>query len=342
MITLILGIVFLLLSVLGLILRNVYFFYPINELKKRTRNSKDEDAERLFKAATYGRNLRALLWLYIGLFSALSFVFFARSLPIWLSVLIIGPILYIVFSLIPARPLSDTSVFIAKLFTPIITQILYFAHPILDRLSYGVNSRVKPWQHSGLFDLEDLVKLLKDQEKQSDNRISKDSLETSIKTLEFGDKKVSQILTPLNKVKSVSESDSVGPILINEIYESQNKFVLVKDKQKGDIVGTLAFSDLNIKSNGYIRNFMNTKVAYLNENDSLLYAVSAFLATSQNLFVVLNSIDEPVGILNVDNILKELLYTIPKSDYDDHFLREKIANKFESKADNSEETELKT
>jgi len=328
MTNIILGIVSLILALSGIILRKSYSYYPLKELRRRARNGDDADAERLFKAATYGRNLRALLWLYIGLFTALSFVLFARSLPVIVSILIIGPILYIVFSLIPARPLSDFNILIVKIFNPFIIFILYYLHPVLDRGSYAVNSRVSPNNHTGLYEREDLIELLKNQLIQKDNRIDKAELEVAIRALQFEDKKVSTILTPANKVKSIMETEKIGPILINEIYQSKNDYVLVKDKPKGIIVGYLAFKDLNIKSSGLIKDIMQTKLAYINENDNLSKALKAHTDTTHNFFVVLSSENEYVGIVTLSQILNELIVNVDAQNKDEHFNREKVSSKY--------------
>jgi CBS-domain-containing membrane protein len=118
--------------------------------------------------------------------------------------------------------------------------------------------------------------------------------------------------------------------------------VLVKDKPKGTIVGYLAFKDLNIKSNGQIKDIMQTKLAYLNENDNLSQALKAHTDTAHNFFVVLNSADEYVGIVTLSQILNELISSTKSQDKDEHFNREKVAGKYkESKAEeltSSEET----
>src|SRR5580698_3903182 len=99
MANIILGVVFLVLALFGMVLRKTYFSLPISELKRRAQKH-DPDAAQLYRAAAYGDSLRGLLWLYVGLTSALSLILLARELPVWLGVLIIGPLLWIAFSLL--------------------------------------------------------------------------------------------------------------------------------------------------------------------------------------------------------------------------------------------------
>ncbi|HUA13534.1 MAG TPA: CBS domain-containing protein [Candidatus Sulfotelmatobacter sp.] len=327
-----LGIISLLLALVGIILRKTYFYFPIKELQRRARHGDDVDAERLYRAASYGRNLRALLWLYTGFFSALSFVLFAREFDVWLSVLIIAPSLYIVFSLIPTRPLSDFNIFITRMFNPIVVFILYYCHPLIDRGSYMVNSRLQSDDHSKLYEPEDLIDLLKKQSKQHDNRIGANELKIAINALKLSQKTVGSIMTPANKVKVVKPSDTIGPVFINEVYESKSDYVVVKEGD--DIVGYLAFKDLSIESKGQVKDIMS-KPSFLNEDDDLDFALNALNATGQSLFIVLTNANEYVGIISLKNVTEILLGKQSKIDPASFYDRENTAQRH--KAEEPEE-----
>ena len=90
----ILAIILLMLALAGVVIRKTYFYIPPRELKRRAEKH-DEVAAQLYRAVAYGNSLRSLLWLYIGLVSAASLIVLARQLPVWVSILIVGPLLWI-------------------------------------------------------------------------------------------------------------------------------------------------------------------------------------------------------------------------------------------------------
>jgi CBS domain containing-hemolysin-like protein len=312
-----LGIVFLILALFGIVLRKTYFSLPLGELKRRAQKH-DAHAEQLYRAVAYGNSLRSLLWLYIGLTSAISLILLARELPVWLGILIVGPLLWIVFSLVPASRTTKFGVTLTRIATPLIAWLLNFLHPLLSRGGDFVQQRVAAPQHTGLYERDDLLQLLEYQQRQPDSRISTEELEIVKRALNFDRYKVSDVLSPRNHVKTILSGDVIGPVLIDELHKNGQDYVLVRESKKGPFVGTLAFNKLNIKSNGQVKDSMDSTVYYLHENDTLSEALHAFFTTNHPLFVVVDSLEEYVGIVSVENILNKLLGHIPGDDFDQY------------------------
>ena len=311
------GIVFLILALFGIVLRKSYFSLPLSELKRRAQKH-DPHAVQLYRAAAYGNSLQSLLWLYIGLTSALSLILLARVLPVWLGVLIVGPLLWIVFSLLPASRTSGVGIWLTKIVTPFIAWLLNLLHPMLSSGANFVEQRVVAPKHTGLYERDDLLRLIRDQQNQADSRISDEELEIVERTLNFDQYKVSDILSPRSKVKTVLADDVVGPVLIDELHKSAQEYVLVRESKKGPFVGTLAFNKLNLKSTGHVRDIMDPTIYYLHESDTLSEALHAFFVTNYPLFVVIDSFEEYVGIVTVEHILQKLLGHIPGDDFDQY------------------------
>ncbi|HVA11064.1 MAG TPA: CBS domain-containing protein [Candidatus Dormibacteraeota bacterium] len=311
------GIVFLILALFGIVLRKTYFSLPLAELKRRARKH-ESHAEKLYRAAAYGNSLRSLLWLYIGLTSALSLILLARQLPVWLGVLIVGPLLWIVFSLLPASRSTRFGIALTRLATPLIAWLLNLLHPLLSRGGDFVQLHFAAPKHTGLYERDDLLQLIKHQQSLPDSRISREELEIVERALNFDSYKVCNVLAPRNHVKTVLADDVIGPVLIDELHKNGQDYVLVRESKKGPFVGTLAFSKLSIKSSGQVRDFMDTTVYYLHENDPLSEALHAFIVTNHPLFVVVDSYEEYVGIVSVEHILNKLLGHIPGDDFDQY------------------------
>lgn len=312
---LILGIVFLILALAGIIIRKTYFALPEHELKRRA-EMQVRDEVLLYRAVAYGNSLRVLLWIYIGLTSAASFVFLARYMPIWAGLLVVASLLYIVFSLLPATEVGSIGIALTKLVTPGVSWLLNYLHRPLRKASNVVATRYVPGEHTGLYERYDYLALLDKQQQQEDSRLMPAEVEIIKRALTFSDKRVSDVIIPRKKVKTLLADDTVGPVLINDLHEHSQAHVLVKESKRGPVVGTLAFKHLGIKSHGKVRDVMDSTLFYLNEDDTLLDAIQAYLTTGRTMYVVVNSSEEYVGIVTMDSVVRELIGELPADEFD--------------------------
>jgi CBS domain containing-hemolysin-like protein len=327
---LILAAVCLALALAGVVIRKTYFFIPLRELKRRAENE-EEVAAGLYRAAAYGSSLRVLLWLYIGLFTALSVTLFAKQLPIWASLLIVGPLLWLTFSLLPSTRITKPGLWLTRMATPILAGLLNYFHPALSRGALAVEDRYITSQHTDLFEKSDLLEFIEHQQAQPDSRISEEELEIVHRALSFGDQRVSDILTPRKKLKTIDQDDTIGPVLIDELHKSGQPYVIIRDGKKGPIVGSLKFSQLDLHSSGKVRDYMDKTVYYLHERDSLSAALHAFIATNHPIFMVVNDFEESLGVLTIENILRQLLGHIPGDDFDQYTSLAEVAKRHPSR-----------
>ncbi len=339
----VLAIIFLLLALLGVVVRKTYYYLPVRELKRRAAGH-DADAAQLFRAVAYGNSLRTLLWLYIGLTTAACLVLLARSLPVWVSLLIVGPLLWIAFSLLPASRTTVIGLRLTKLVTPSIAWLLNYVHPVFSRGADRVERRYTAINHTGIYEREDLLELVKRQHHQSDNRLTDEELEIVERTLSFDDYSVSDIMTSRKKVKVLQANDTVGPILIDEVHKSGQPYALVRESAKGPFIGTLFSHQLNLESAGKVKDSMDDTVYYLHESDALGQALHAFFVTNSSLFVVVNNFEEYVGVLTIAAVLKQLLGHIPGDDFDQYADPATVAARHQKppKSDEKDDTPVKT
>lgn len=337
------AIILLLLAIGGVVVRKTYYYVPVRELKRRAEH-KDTLAKKIYPAVAHGSSLRALLWLYIGLTTAASLIMLAKILPVWASLLIVGPVLWAAFSWLPASRVTKIGARLTILVTPPILFLLNFLHPLLSRSTDAIQKHTTIHNHTGIYERDDLVKLIEDVEWQKDSRITPEELEIAKRALSFSEYTVGDILVSRKKIKTVMASDTIGPILIDELHKSGQSCVLVKDKKGGDVVGTLEFNKLGLGSKGKVSDLMNTKVYYVHENDGLGEALHAFFVTNHPLFIVVNSFEEYVGIISVENILKQLLGHIPGEGFDQFEDLTAVASRHPKakKSEAGDETPVKT
>lgn len=318
------AIALLLLSLGGVVVRKTYFRLPLRELKRRAEHH-DAAARTLYRAAAYGNSLRTLLWLYIGLTAAGGLIILAREADIWVSLLIIAPLLWVAFSLVPSSRTTQFGTWLTVLVTPFIAWLLNYLHPILSRSGDAMQHRYDARHHTDLFEREDLVKLIERQQHQEDSRFTEEELEIALRALRFDDYRVADIMTPRKKIKVILAKDTIGPILINEIHESGGELALVRETAKGSFTGSLRRDQLGLESEGHVRDIMTPNAYYVHEADTLGDALHAFFATNHAVFVVVNGSEEYVGVITVEHILKVLLGHVPGDDFDQYADLEAVA-----------------
>jgi CBS domain containing-hemolysin-like protein len=318
------AIILLLLALGGLVVRKTYFYLPVRELKRRAENH-DPAATQLYRAVAFGNSLRGLLWLFIGVTSAASLVLLARRLPIWASLLVVGPLLWVAFSMLPASRSTSLGTRLTMLVTPPIAWLLNYLHPSLSRATDLAKRRYVVPNHTKIYERDDLLELIDRQPDQPDNRMTEEELEIAKRALSFGDYQVSDVLVSRKQLKTILADDTIGPILIDELHKGGQDQLPVRESAKGAIVGTLSRGKLTLQSKGHIRDVMDSHVYYLHESDSLSEALHAFFVTNHPLFVVVNSFEEYVGIVTVAGIVRQLLGHLPGDDFDQYSNLEAVA-----------------
>ena len=309
--------VFLFLAMGAVVVRKTYYCLPTHELKRRAEH-RDPVASKLYPAVAYGSSLRSLLWLFITVCSGAGFVLLARAVPVWFSLLAVIALLWVAFSWLPASRVSSLGMRVTVWVSPAVLRLLSYVYPLSDRAASIVGRHYSPAQHTGLFERSDLLQLIERQAAQGDSRITPEELEIVRRTLSFDERSVSDILTPAKHVKTLLAGDTVGPVLINELYQQGQEFVLVRDSRGGPVVGLLECKRLDLKSSGSVRDLMNPVVHYLHEKDSLSEALHAFSATGSPLFIVVNSSGEYMGVVSMQNVLQTLLGQMPSDDFDQY------------------------
>lgn len=303
-------ILILLLAVLTLLsvsLQRTYSRVPPKELKRRARRG-DELAGAILKAAGFGHSLRAVLWFLIGLASAGFFVLVAVTAPIWFALTASIILIWLGFVLIPAARVTSVSERLAAWCAPALAKILDFLHPGIDGLVRFIRRHRPLLVHTGLYDRRDLIDLIEQQYVQPDNRIEKAELEIALHALTFGDESVGEHMVPRRMVKAVNADEPLGPVIMDELHSSGHSRFPVYEGKQDNIVGTLYLRDLvRAKHGGTVLSLMKPEVSYIHEDQSLQDALQAILRTHRQLFIVVNSFEEYVGIITIEDVLETVI-----------------------------------
>lgn len=295
------------LTLLAASLQRTYHDVPTKELRRRARTG-DQAAEALYRATVYGPSLRVILWILVVGAASLFFIYMARVTQSWLGPASVIIVLWLGFIWLPAQQATKIGVWFAVKIAPALAWLLNYIHPLVERIHRFIRRHRPIRVHTGLYDKYDLIELLERQQVQPDNRIDKGELEIALHALTFGQKQVGDILTPRRMVKMVAAEDTTGPILMSELHESGFSRFPVYDDKEDNIVGTLFLKDLvTAKESGQVRDIMKPGVSYVHEDETLYDALQALIKTRQHLFVVVNSFEEYVGILTMEDVLEQII-----------------------------------
>ncbi len=298
---------FALLALIAVSLQRTYARVPLKELKRRARHG-DALSAAMLKAVGYGHSLRAVLWLLIGLTTAGFFVLVGQTAPLWFAITASAILVWLGFVWIPAARVSFISEHVAAWCAPALAKLMQYTHPVLQFITRMIR-KIRPVHiHTGLYDRYDLIDLLERQQVQPDNRIEQAEITIARHALSFGDDTIGQHMTPRRAVKSVPLSEALGPVVIDELYESSHARFPVYDGKKDNIVGVLYLRDLvRVKNGGNVSKLMKHGVSYLHEEQSLHDALQAVIKTHHQLFIVVNSFEEFVGIITAEDVLNVII-----------------------------------
>lgn len=128
--------------------------------------------------------------------------------------------------------------------------------------------------------------------------------------IKFEDKKVQEIMTPRSVVETINASEVLGPITLDHLHKSGHSRFPVLDKEE-HIVGLLYLHDLiseaSSKKKVTVRDVMDSKVFYINEQQNLSDALDGFLRVQHHLFIVVNEFEEVVGIVTIEDVVEALI-----------------------------------
>lgn len=130
-----------------------------------------------------------------------------------------------------------------------------------------------------------------------------------IHALLYGQTTIKDLMTRRPKIVTVDADEILGPVVLDRLHKTGHSNFPVTDGDIDHVVGMLYLSDLvPLKLDlTKIKDAMSPQVSYLNQDQTLDHALHAFLRTRHHLFIVVNEFKEVVGILAIEDIIRQLL-----------------------------------
>ncbi|HET9850082.1 MAG TPA: CBS domain-containing protein [Candidatus Saccharimonadales bacterium] len=281
----------------------------IKELKRRSRAEHGAKLAGIYKATSYGRPLNILLWA-IGLVCFVVLVIMAVHSSVWLAAAFVVFFAWLSLGWQASENTNKWNWAVARASAVPASALLTYLNPVFSRLP-GHKSQSKNWPK--VYEKEDLLELVRDLNLKPHIRIKEAELKMAFNALTFGDKAVSDVMTPLRQVRLVGEDETAGPMLMDELHKTGfSRFpVAARGSARAanpSIIGTLYLKDLlGYEGSGSVRELMDKKVFYISETQSLRDALAGFLKTHHHLLVVVNNFEEVVGILSLEDVLEQII-----------------------------------
>lgn len=238
-----------------------------------------------------------------------------------------GNIYSVIFSLIlillfgelfPMLYLRTRVITITAFLSPLLRKILSVMTPVVRPIARMIDKSVS--SENKLYSKEELLNMFDGQKLAPGSDIALGELKMIRSVLQFGDKKIREVMTPRRMVQVVTKDDEVGPVLMDELHKSgYSRFPVVSEPKHFNFVGTLYLRDL-VGETGTrkVKDLMSPHVRYVHEEESLDHALRAFLKTHHHLFVVVNSFEEFVGVLSIEDVLESAIGKEIVDEFDAH------------------------
>ena len=144
----------------------------------------------------------------------------------------------------------------------------------------------------------------------------------------FGARLVSEVMTPKSMVDTVEAKELLGPLALDGLHKTGHSRFPVIESDIDHIVGILHIQDLLVataKKTPTASQAMEPKVFYIREDQTLQYALNAFIRTRHHLFIVVNEYRETVGVVSLEDVMEALLGQEIIDEFDAHDDLRKVA-----------------
>lgn len=300
----ILIIVFSVLTVFFSILRRVYSF---SSGKKLYGEELESRYQRAFIQIGNNKNIvSAELWFLIVLFSSLSLIRIENIANSWAVVFAFATFLVVIFVYLANYQPRGLSINLAKTFSGLIVKTI---QPIKKYFKFipAFSMQKSAQGRQLIYDEPELVDLLNQQLASPNNKLDENLLIRLIRLTKKNGQDAGELMTSLKKIRKVNSEEEVGPIIIDELHKTGNKYFLVEDKKEDELIGYIKLRDLtSLKNSGKFRGVMHRDLEYVEINDDAFEIIDLFLTSTTPIFLVRDS-GETVGVVTIDDCLESFI-----------------------------------
>ncbi len=156
---------------------------------------------------------------------------------------------------------------------------------------------------------------------ESQGVLSAEERKLIVNSLSFADRRVYEVMTPRDEIVTVSKSEFLGPLTLDELSKSGHEKLPVIAGDINHVVGILHLEgllSLDKKRSTTVETAMEQKVYYILKNQTLEHALTAFLTTRHYMLIVINEHREIVGLITLTDVVQALVGREIVDEFDSH------------------------
>jgi len=235
--------------------------------------------------------------------SSLSEGMIGKQLNIMLSTLIVTIFILIIGEYIPKRVAMAKQKTISRLFSPMVLVTEYIFYPLI--ILFKPLTKLKIYKKR--FTLEDLRQIIYLGRK--DGIISEQEYAMMNKLSHLNDIQVKEIMSPRINVFFAEQNDTVSSVL--KKMGKWHKRVPVYAKTRDNITGILETKNLYMEDRK-VKDFVSPSI-FVSENLPVIQLLKIFQKTAHKMVVVINEYGGTSGVVDMEDIKKELIGEIDES-----------------------------
>jgi metal transporter CNNM len=211
--------------------------------------------------------------------------------------------------IIPQAILARYALRLGAQLANIVRVVMILLYPICAPVAYVLDKALGD-ELPTVYSKSELTRLVEDHRHYVGSGVDKDEARIVRGALTFGDRTISQIMTPRSVAEMVPSDLVLGESAIRRLKGSGFSRIPVYAHDKpNDIVSILYVKDLigvvpGKKTAGQLA---RPKVLFVNLDDNLDETLNAFLKTRNHLFIVIDEFAEIQGIVTIEDVLEEII-----------------------------------
>lgn len=206
---------------------------------------------------------------------------------------------------------------VQKLYGKYEIKILSAVEKMSPGLKFLRTPNIQPAGDFTLHSKEELLHLID----STQDVLNKDEKGLLTNALQFQQKPVKDIMTPKSAIQSIDKKELLGPLVLDDLHKTGHSRIPVIHRDIDHVVGILYVQDLltiDAKKSVTVEKAMESRVFYINQDQTLDHALAAFLRTHHHLFIVVNEFQETVGILSLEDAIEALIGRKINDEFDTH------------------------
>ncbi len=284
------------------------------ELKRRAKSRDDSKAKLNLRKEKVITDLATLRYIKDTVLVVILVIFTVWELG-WLLGLIVSVTLLLLANVF-AR-LGFVVNVVQKLYAKYELKILSAVEKISPGLKFLRTPNIQPTGDFTLHSKEELLHLIDNTQEV----LNKDEKDLLLHALSFQQKPVSKIMTPKSAIQSIDKKELLGPLVLDDLHKTGHSRIPVIHRDIDHVVGILYVQDLLIidtKKSVTVEKAMESRVFYINQDQTLQHALAGFLRTHHHLFIVVNEFQETVGIISLEDVIEALIGRKINDEFDTH------------------------